>query len=394
MGGVFNPGGGGGGGAAGFADWKTIGTGGQYSDVQAAIDDSQYSIVLVSDVTEDSDITVPSADLLVIDLGKYVWTMGTNQIEFGATTTNLVITGLGEESGAEIDYSQTAGSNGFINSAGSNNEILLESFLFDNNSTAANCTLVSGGSVRVRNLKIELPNQEGGGIQSFSSNFLVESLEMVGGGTSCSRGIYLSSDGHIVKNILMTGTWSTTDNAIEITDEDTSVDCIFTDLSTNGAKVRLCGTVSNINADGQTLALEVAKSNSSFTNIRLNGGNLDVVNTNTCQFSNLQDIGVIDMTDASAHYHQFNTVRSTGAISVSGDRNQFTNFTCTGGITFVNGAVNNTFQGRAGADAGGGSNTITFDAGANNNTVYGTMTDAAISHSGTGNDTSSGNKVY
>jgi hypothetical protein len=389
--------------AGGFADWKTIGTGGDYADVQAMIDGGDTKGVLLSNVTEDSNIAVPAAGL-VLHLNDFTLTMGANQFTF-AGNYNCTVEGWGPTS--EIDYTQTsAGQELFDTGANTGSTVTLRNFTFDNNSSASSTYLATATSIHyVDNLHILNPNVAQTGVYINNALSRVSNLYYTSPGTTNSYALYVTLG--TATNITFDGTWSTTAYTIR----------------------QIGGTISNVNTSG-TLSIEFGN-DAYFSNFKYSGGTpkvttlgdggrmvnakiytLDINSADDYYFfDNCQIVSTISDNASSGDVY-FNNCELNGNATLDGDDYTFNNCVFRGTVTTQSGASHIAFIGcnidgavtvngdfcrfngtRVGAEAGGGATTITIAGTADGTSVVGCLTDAAISDSGT-NTVVVGNITY
>ena len=187
-----------GGGASPSPFDATVGTGGDYADIQAAITGvggTDISLLMISDVTEDSNIAVPSGGNLLIHLQTHTLTMGANQFTYSGAA-NVYIRGNGPDSGAEIDYTQTVISeNLFDNVAFTSSVVDAQGFLFDNNSNTGGVNFFSGAIQKLRDVKADLINQPSKGFELRENGSYATNIEIVGGGTLCHSCLVLGTSG-------------------------------------------------------------------------------------------------------------------------------------------------------------------------------------------------------
>lgn len=388
---------GGGGGLAGTSV-KTIGTSGDYSDVAAAIagETTPYHFVLVSDVTEDSDVAADG--VLVIDLDRYTLTMGANGFTTAAAVDFTVI-GKGPESGAEIDWTYTAGAKRLFGDTGTS-FINIEGIKLDNNSTQTNC-YISAGTEMIRNVKFEVPNVATGGFRVLKDGATYDNLHIVGGGTASEGAIHGNSNLAVTfNNITFSGVFKSSTVAASVFDigDDWTVNNVNFYHGTNPVHMTIeNATVSNVTVSGGQdldITIDGAATAAKLTNVDLLAGDIDLVATDGGSFSNVHTTGLIDVSDAGCTNNKFVNCRATTALVVAGDRNKFSNCDFIGGATANSGADDNGFvNSQFGVDGGGGALTLTINSTSNRTRVLGCMADAAIVDNGTSSELF-GNTTY
>jgi len=391
------------GGGASKYDASVGSTGADYTDIQAAITGvggTDIKLLLITDVTEDSDIAIPSGANLFIDLSNYTLTMGANQFTYTGAA-NVSITGNGVDSGAELDYTLTvSGEQLFENSSYSTSVVEISNIVVDNNSTGGN-NWISDSIERIMNIRIECANLDLANIRATEDNSFYDNIHFVGGGTGCKRVFSSSNNKAIVaSNFTFSGTFvaSASGGIVDLGDGTTATNWCFSHDTAAGLLQIDNAIMSNISVTGsQNLDIKVDGNANrlNFNNLYLLGGYLDldssIFNGN---FSNIYSTGLLDMSNSSIDRNAFTNCEFGNALVVAGDGNKFTNCKFTGGATINSGADDNGFSNcQFGADDGAGSNTITVNSGSNRTRIVGCMTDAAISDSGTGTVTSA-NTVY
>jgi len=393
---VIVSGGGGGGGATGYD--ATVGSTGDYADIQAAITGvggTDIKLLLLEDITEDSDIAVPSGANLVIDLSSYTLTMADYQFTYTGAA-NVSVFGNGRASGAEIDWTPTAGQDLFINASYVASVTEIKDLKLDNNATAANAA-VSGAIEKVNNITFELPNLADCGFKPAADGSIYDNIEFIGGGSACKNIINPTlSKEFIVSNILLTGTFQTGADVMVLYGDVVASNILYTGSASIRFALRSGEIVMN-NFNSNAGAVEIyfnGLDDSSLSNFYLKGGTLDIGSGEGLNITNGHGIATLDMTDTGASNCNFTNLTVTNNPSIRGDGHKFTNVNFLGGATAYAGVSDSGFVNcQFGADAGGGSNTLTIQSGANRTRVGFCMTDAAISDSGT--DTEAfGNTIY
>lgn len=362
-----------------------------FSDISAAIADGKSSLLMLTDVTEDSDIVLASD--LAIDLDRFQLTMAANQFTYSAVF-HVRIHGRGADTGAEISWAQTVATQRlFSNSAHPTSITRISGCTLDNDSAVV-VTPLSSGVDDIEHVRMELPDDRQGGFSGVAGSSY-RNVQLVGGGPLCFDGMkYTGGSESIASDIHVTGQWSETLVGIDL--EDGNAAHFIFDHITNAMQMDVDTTVlSNvINRSAQALNITIKPSGvCSLSNVHMNSGTLDIGGS-WSRFSNVRSTGLLDLTDANADNHVFVNCKFDAAMVVAGDRNKFANCDFIGGVSVPSGADDNGFSNcQAGADAGGGAGTITISAGANRTRVLGCMTDAAISDSGAGSALA-GNTVY
>ena len=324
----------------------TVGTAdADYLDVQAAITGvggTDIKLLMITDVTEDSDIAVPAGTHLVLDLSSYALTMGVFDWDINDSTTRVHIFGNGMDSGAEIDYTKTASYPLFLPHAST--VLRLENFVIDNNSTAVNCRVANSGIQLFHNLRVELPNYSTCGFEGAQTGSMWTNITMVGGGAACQKGMKCSSnEGQLISDIIFRGQFHATAQTLDMQAGCTVYNVLFYP-STNAAMVTLVSDARVIGLHvigAQAVDVECDGDNCSLINANLNGGNVDVFSRDFVHLDNVVTTGALDMTGAPLN-NIISNCKFDGALTVAGDDNKFSNVEI--GSTFVVSGDNNQFS--------------------------------------------------
>ena len=387
----------GGGGLAGTSI-KTIGTDGDYTDVAAFLagESTPYHGVFVSNITEDSDIAIDG--VVVLDIGSYNYTMGTNSFTYAAAT-NIYIYGDGVDSGAEINYTGAVGDQKFENASHPTSITEIHGLVLDNNSGNQN-TYLSDAIERIYDARIELADASSTGFNADLDDCAFHNVHFVGGGTSTHTVIKTTEARTTASNLTFTGTYkdglATGDPMFSVYKGNVFNNLTF-EHATNDAAVNLQanGIMSNVISGGSVgLDIRVNGNNTQLINTDLLSGTLNIVDNDFGQYTNVRTTGLLDLTGAGAVNNLFTNCKFGAAITLAGDRNKFNNCDFVGGGSASSGALNNIFTGcQFGADAGGGALTFTLDSGADSNIVTSSISDAEIVDNGESN-TVTNNVVY
>lgn len=384
----------GGGGGVTIYDATVGSSGADYTDISAAITgvgSTDINLLLITDITEDSDIAVPAGANLYINLQNNTLTMGDNSFTYTAAA-NVYIRGNGYESGAEIDYTATTSHRLFVNGSYTTSVTDIEGVLIDNNSSSANSDL-SDGIIKLRRVKFNVPNLTGSGIKFEVDDGHLLDCWFVGAGTSTVNAISVTTGDRVnIENLKATGTWSSASYAFNFS--TANVSNVYLEVDTNDINIYV-GSISNVKTVGSNACNIWSIASSGFIDsIDCNGGDIDIAGSDFVTVSNVTNGGNLDLSDTGALNCKISNSRFATASNIGGDRHKLTNVEIIGGVTVNSGADNNSLVNcQVGADAGGGSNTITVASGSNNTRIIGCMTDAAISDAGTGT-TTAGNVVY
>jgi len=316
---------------------STIGTGGTYDylDVQAMIADSQYRGVLMTAVTEDSNVT-PDGNGLYLDLGGFTWTVGTYNV---LPSANATITVEGSGNTSEIDWTETTASAELFDENGNTGTVLyLSNFTFDNNSSAVNTYLNTiATEAHLHNFIIEQPNVANTGFYTSDPKSTATNITIIGGGAS-ARGSFITLG--TASNLYFSGTFDTSNQVFAIA-SGASVSNVRADASLYVAMAG--GSLANYEQSTGDASFVFTGNKNYLTNIDTGSGNIDVSTTDNNLMNNIYCAGVIDMSDASASYNQISNSLIATAITFGGDYNYVTN-TVFNSIVVSSGANYNSFD--------------------------------------------------
>jgi len=354
--------GGGGGTGVGLFESTVGASGADYSTLGAAITAGKTRVLIIDDTTETGDITMP-ANLIVVGYGRESVNINMSTYKFldnSGANDNFIFKNL------KITYAYTSAGNLFSENL---DGLHLEDVHIDSNSTATDCWALrytTSHKVTILNCILDTPNLDDSGffINSNSLCFL-DGLVVNGGGSSNTDAVRLSGN---CTNITFVGTFSTSGVAATFTGGS------FSNIYSNSVIEINIGTVANA------------------TGFLLGNSGSEINILSNSHLSNFY-CGKLTMSSASnSTVTGGESVNTSTAVAIGGTNNTIGNIKAISGFSIT--GDNNTLTGcRAGADAGGGSNTITVGAAADNTIIVGCRTDAAISDSGIGT-TTAGNVVY
>lgn len=297
----------------GFADWKTIGTGGDYADVQAMIDDSQYRGVLISNVTEDSDITL-DANGIRLHLNDYTLDMATNEAQITATAAHAISIDTWSPDG-KISFAFSTAKSLFDPTAtyDQDSELYLNNVHLEcTSSVTATYINTSGyGKVRASNTTVTCANQVISGY-NLGNNAIIEGTHVIGGGTTSRVGITINGAAQ-VRGTYISGTWSSFATQIDTNSADAIIDDIT--MATSGELV-LAGSVSNIRELTGSTDITLAANKSALDGVYVTG-DLDVAGFDFCTFDRFEFAALTS--GVTSVQNQYNTGVFTGAVSFAGD---------------------------------------------------------------------------
>jgi len=370
------------------------GSNSDYVTLGAAIEAGKSNILISGDTTETGDISVPSGGFsLTIEKGVTV-DMGDYQFTY-SEAADVVIQGSGI-----LKYTFTTEKDLFDNASYPTSVLDIKDITIDNQSTAVSNLSDDGVIIKADNIIFLCPDTLFSTINLDNPESVLSNSKIVGrAGGSCLSygGNYLQGK---VNNVLYTGPFIF---LIAIGSKATVNNIIINSTSSQATvDVEGGGQLSNMVSVGSSQVDLEVDDGSCVTNINLDGGNVQA-NMNeptdkTSIISNLYTTGNIihnsyNAIISNSHFGRVNSSTSsnlilngvdfTGNVTITGDKNRFVNCTIRGAVSDA-GDDNSWIGCQVGADAGGGSNTITITAAANRTIVDGTRTDAAISDAGSG----------
>jgi len=407
----------------GFAGWKTIGSAGaDYLDVQAMLDGGFNQGILITDVTEDSDVVVPSTGLF-IQLAQFNLDMAANKFTF-AGAYSLNVEGYSADL-SRLTFAQTVTNNDLI-SGNATARISFRNMTIDNDSTQTACKVIenSNGIPFVENVRVECPNQFQCGFYTTDIEAVFNNVEFVTGGSSTSGCIEMI-DGHAT-NLTFTGTFSNSSLPVFLIGGSQGATlkgliasgnmaitvqgaASVSDIQFAGALtpiLKLSGDISN--SDFAAGVLNNNAGDGKFSNVSCSIASMSATNAKT-KFSGCELSGAAQMKGDNM---MFSSCAFTGNVTTTSDcdASSFTGCHFAGTLTVNSGSVRNMFANNTilgavtlndqtimtgnvvGANAGGGAATITIAAGTDS-VITNNLVDADISDSGTTTELS-GNRTY
>jgi len=384
--------------------YVSIGSSGDYARVQLALASGETKMALLEAVTETTSITgsggFPAGDIKLIT-GPYDWTFAAN-IEFEDTGYDDRFDVIMND-GEFVWANTSANTQVFRCSEGTSSSEANGKFVFKgvgtfrNNSTQTQCGIIAVSSAinGEGTFKAILPDKYESFIVGFGKGAMNwGSLELVGGGTSCYEGLELQSDGAFnCDKLILSGTWSTSQDAIKTTDVHCDVRTL--QLLTN-CDVQLGGrthsiTRSSNQATGTLQLFDDAKIMSGdlmgFDEVALD--NDTAISHCDMTFEDITTVGTLRRVNIS-HCHGWNPLADDWVVDTQHsqyafNRNMLT-LTCSGDDNILIGNA-------VGHNTGGGGGAGTITTSGDYNVCIGNQTDAAIVDSGTGNSVAN-NIVY
>lgn len=337
-------------------------TGGDYTTLGAAITAGKKSIFIKTGTyTETANITLPSDCMIVGESNQTaIVNMQTNRLISGSNNfiQNLYIrSAVTDRDNFEATGSNITLLNCWLRNEHASNPAVRHGVVGDNNVAASNVNILN--CVIYYNVTaVDMINRAGAYTQnSGSSNWQIDGCVFVGAGTSY-RGLCISMD----------ASNCTISNCYFNNCGESGIGCVYI----GGSNITLSGLTYSSTAAGQVQIY----------------GSYNTVTGVTCGSSS--DIALYT---GGTHCVIENCVFPTASTIASGsNHNLIANSIFRGGLT-ITGNYNSLSNSRAGADAGGGANTITVSGGATDTIITGCRTDAAISDGGTGTS-GANNMVY
>ena len=387
-----------GGGGSVAAGYVSVGETGTYSTVKAAFDAGESQLEFVSDVLEDTSITgtggFPAEDVTV-NVGPYTWTLD-DDVELEDTDYDDLFDIMVRNGG--FVWAQTVANNQALRCKGGQSiELNNGKFVFKgnglltNNSTQDQCGLNSSDTAVCGegNFRVTLPNKYECFLHSSSASgdMVWGTVELLGGGSSCYEAIKITGNaGFICDKIILNGTWSSSQRAIELPS-------IYSDVGTISMLVS-----ADMELGGCVKSIHRAQSVSQFSTLTLAddgqilGGDLmafdDVVvdhdtliNHCRLEFEDISGVGTVRRVDIS-HCFGWNSQNDDWTITTAygqyiANRN-LVSITCSGDENVIIGNV-------VGKNTGGGGGAGTITVSGDKNVCIGNLTDAAISNTGSDN---------
>jgi hypothetical protein len=183
----------------------TVGASGDYADVNAAIAAGKVNVLIIEDVTEDSDVTILAEDTAITLANNVTWTTGTYDIKMGAFT-RLSLWGHSMDSSIIVRTNTTDG-DAFID-GGAGDTVTGGNFQFDNSGSNQTGYFNGNGMAgRLTNVWFKAPNNNGGGFEFTGAGTLLTGIHLTGGGSSCGTNVFVLRDGGSINGLYLDGTW-------------------------------------------------------------------------------------------------------------------------------------------------------------------------------------------
>jgi len=373
---------------AGFSDWVTVGSTGDYATVKDAFDASEQFIYIEEDTTESDD--------MVVGVNSYV--LIGSDVNWDASTFDIVITGFDlviDGLGWPLSTLTYAHSDAvpLVEGATSVDTVIVKNIRVDNNSTSNTTPIVKNTtSSSYYNLKVEVPNQSLAGIYFADSDSEASNIWIVGGGASSGNTISVTNGK--VEKIFFSGDFS---SGLKILDLGTS--SIGSDIRvfpSGGVNVAVNNSVLN-NFFASNANIVIEGTDTKLSNIDLGpANNINVQSFDNNLFQNIE-VGELDLSDTSATGNKCVNCDINDPLTIAGDGNVISNSSFDNTVTINSGGDNNQLTEnvyRGDVSITGDKNrlsgyfetadTCTLEAGSDNNHIDVTI-DQAVTDSGSGN---------
>lgn len=319
--------------------YPTVGIGGDFATVGAAITAGTFSFQQISDVTDTVTTVIPINQNVFHVLNGFTWTK--NGSQFIATGTTKYV---------------TSGDGKFIGNTNTGEFNFAAACTFDARGfreITAITLIVNAGFHIVDNAIINMANAANFSFQNSAPGSSFTNFTLKGAGTSTGAFIF-NGNSIIIDNLTLQGTFDTTAGTFNpiIDIDNTSASSVISNITsdTSAAFIRLDGLKSQIvNVDNMSMD-STNSSGNSFTN---------------CNFD------ILDLSDAASSNNLLSNITVNTNATIGGDSNKGSSLTFTNDLTFSATADGNNFLltsvGGSFADSGTNnniSNTADFAGGA------------------------------
>ncbi len=219
----------------------TVGTGGDYAEVNLAAAAGEFNVIVISDVTETADTLFTAKRGSLLTLGGFEVNFGNNSVVFSATESVYRVNGI-------VRWSHTS-AGGLFNAAAANYSSVVDinhATLF-NTSTANGAAIYQNISCTMENVLIECANVNSCVVNSTNSAFErlnISDTRVIGGGPACGTPIITGGTTKI-NGLLMDGQYAGSTDLIDCLDEATITNVTF-NHGGSAANCKPRGGVSNI----------------------------------------------------------------------------------------------------------------------------------------------------
>lgn len=300
----------------------TVGTGGDFANLQIAVTASVFKVKFISDVFDFAVITPPLNQDVFVDLNGFNWdtagggifiTTGTGSVQFVGDGTLTTLKAVDATKTFLMLGTGTFDITGFRKIDTSANTGVDSGFYLGN----------SAVKVIANNLEFTLSNTTGAGFDIPGIGSIFSNINVIGTGTTCAEFIADARD-ITISNISFSGTF----NAAQANP------VIDFGLGSAGS------IISNITNSGTNFWITGRESNSRFTNIQDNI-NIDLEDSSDSRLTDIK-IDSFDMSDVNCNNHSLKGVGVANAVTIGGDGNRGTANKFTDALT-INGDNNHFF---------------------------------------------------
>ncbi len=288
----------------------TIGAGGTFSNVAAAIAASVFDVKAIADITDSADITLPANQDFTMDVGTFTWNTG-DMIFLASGTSRVKFVGDGT-----LVSTLTTGGKVIFNMVGTSR---LNLSGFRTVDTTANSGALTGiASFSTTSLCVSdntiflLSNNAACGFNIFPNDSRLTSCTFIGGGSLCA-GVISNGQNVLISNLTLDGTFNANQGPFFMTFD--------------GAKGPI---LTNFINRSNNVWIRTESPQTQIANLQDNFSiDLDVASDCTITDSNLTDL---DMTESACIDNDFKGVDVVNDITIGGNGNRGTNNRFTGNL--------------------------------------------------------------
>lgn len=333
--------------------WSSVGTGGQFATVSAAITalGSGGKVALVSDVTEGGSISFPAE--WALHLNNFTLDMEANQSSL-ATGGVLTILGLGQNS--VFAYATSSQAEAVVTDATA--KVVISNFTYSNTSTVQDTRITTGleeldgSSIHLSCPNVSTTNATPLGLEINNDLSSARNIYVTGAGSSTDCCVAMFADGTI-ENISFQGTFANTVLAPQLRVSEGKVDGLYNSsqiaVEIGGSLVNVeASNILNIYADAPHSVFANIRGVTTGTTVNFDGQNNDFLTITNFHFNKLTDSAtstnwkvsdgwIDDATTVAGDYHQWNNVEvdNTFTVSAGADFNQFNGMLWQGNVSIT-----------------------------------------------------------
>lgn len=331
-----------------------VGSGETYTTLKAAIDAGHSVIKVTSNTTETASITLTNPTSVWFGNGFFV-DMGDNRINVDGNVFDLHSTVYDNSSG--ITFALTA-SNPCIYTTGGG-EVHTEGVVLQNNSTAADCPVVSGILLTWKDVTVITPDQLTSGVEAAAFSTLESVTIQPAGGTQCSDLVTTANDCRVTNLYIQSSALPSA--RVLAFGTDTVVDQIVFDTNTSSFEIHTEGNISNVDSSGGQIALYTSASYLSFDNLKLGTATGAVIpNGNSNSILNNVICASFILLNASDTNWKAINCRFEGLVNIQADNTRILHSDCLAAVNITNADNCSVVDCQIDSDAGGGSNLLTI----------------------------------